>query len=257
VLNDSDKLFAAIDPVFSRYGLSLRDNSGNPLEGDALRFAVADYARGVLKEKIRRRDGQPVRPEVIDEILQSIDFVDVPEGFEKSKRYEEALKQGIVEIYGNEEALGLVLKPLVYRILGLYRGDLFAEPRKFVYHLEMPGVIVETSGELLSDRLARFSFSDAQAFPFGFAMTCRSLQLTKSAPEFLGAGIGADRARLFAYVDLVRGDDVLIEVVRECVAAGNIKPLQRAREASAPGSSDTARYDALLAMLKPAGKSGD
>ena len=256
-LDDSKKLFAALEPVISRYGLSLGDDTGKVIDGDAVQAALAEYVRGVLKETIRRRDGQPVRPEVIDEIMQSIGIMDVPAGFEKSTRYEEAAKHVLAESHGSEEAFGLVIKPLVHRILGLYRGDLLAAPRRFVYLLETPGVIVETSGELLSENRTQFEFSDAQAYPLGFSMSCRSLDLIRYETGFPVAGVFADRTHLFAYVDLVRGNESLLEVMRKCVSAGNIGPLQQARDASAPDSPDMAKYDALLAMLQSAPKSGD
>ena len=256
-LSQSDQVGEALEPVFQRYGISIRDPSGKLLEGDQLQAVFHDHLQAVLSEKLRRRDGQPVRPAVIDEILQWIGVQEVPEGFEKSKRYENAAKEVIIETYGSDELFGAALKPNVYRILGLYRGDLVAAAREFEYTLTMPGVIVETSGELLSDKSTRFRFEDNQAFPFGYSMSCRSLVLTKSATEFLGADIATDRKKLLAYVDLVKDNSLLIEVMQKCVAAGDIGPLQRARDESAPASPETAKYDALLAMLKSAPMPGD
>ncbi len=249
-LDRRDQLDAALAPLLARHGIPMGDGSKSIFDtGDEV---LANYLRGVFQEKLKRRDGQPVRPAVIDEILQWLGVMPVPDGFEKSQRYEEAAKQVVLETYGSEDGLGLVLQPLLYRILGLYGGDLLAAKRSFVYKLEMPGPIVETSGEMLSERVTRFRFDDGQAYPFGFAMQCRSLVEQGAIEEkLLGHRVLVDRQKLIAYVDLLHGNDELLNSMKNCAAESNLAPLRRQRDQLASEESDRVRvYDALLRLLE-------
>ncbi len=253
-LASSDATSKAMVSVLERHGVRVRDEEGHLLNDEALSKSVVSAMHRVLMENIRRHDGQAVRPAVADEILQWLGVMDVPEGFEKSERYDDAAKLVVAEQFGNQEGLALVIQPLGQRIAGLYRGIFFGPGgRRFEYSLEMPGILVETNGTILSDNAVRFRFADGDAYPFGFAMRARSIEPTGAAQKLLGGDLAGRRKQLLAYVDLVRDDEKLREIMKQCAAAGNIEPLQQARDASPPGSSTTDKYDLLMQILKKPG----
>jgi len=253
-LASSDAASKAMVAVLERHGVRVRDEEGHLLNDEALSKSVVSAMQRVLMENIRRHDGQAIRPAVADEILQWLGVMDVPEGFEKSERYDDAAKLVVAEEFGSQEGLGLVIQPLGQRIAGLYRGIFFGPGgRHFEYSLAMPGTIVETNGTILSDNAVQFRFADGDAYPFGFAMRARSIEPTGAAKKLLGGDLPGRRKQLLAYVDLVRDDEKLREIMKQCAAAGSIEPLQQARDASPPGSSTTDKYDLLMQILKKPG----
>jgi hypothetical protein len=251
--SSADGMRAAMEPVLARYGISLRDAEGKPLEDKALGTAIAGHARGVLRKTIRSRDGEPLPEEVVTEVLQWIGLEEIPEGGEKSKRFTEAVERSLQEEFGSEEAFSAKMKPLVTRIFGLYGLFGSGNTRKFHYRMQMPGVIVDTSGDILAENITRWTFSDGDAYPFGYEMQCRSLvEQSELVSQLVEPGFAADRTRLFAYIELVRDNERLLKMMRQCAAAGSLSPLVRAHAAAPPGSDIAAEYDALLKLLKHA-----
>ncbi len=157
----------------------------------------------------------------------------------------------IVKKFGSVDAFGEALDPLAVRILGHYQSEFFGAARKFHYTLEMPGPIVETSGVLLTDRKARWTFSAGDAYPFGFSMHSRALVAQPQLEsELLGKPVLTDRARMLQYVELLRSDDALLTALRSCAARSSMKPLYEQRARLDEDSSSRPKFDAMLKLLE-------
>ncbi|MBI3837708.1 MAG: hypothetical protein HY288_07215 [Planctomycetia bacterium] len=245
----SEKSLAMLATICERHGLRLRDEAGKLLDGNRFETAVRTYAAQVLRDNLRRRDGEKVPDEVIDELLEWIGGPTDTDG--RGQRYEQAAEKVVSETFGGNEALAEALVPLVARILGHYWPGLFENCRQFHYTLETPGPIVETNGALLSDHRVRWTFEATDAFPLGYAMECRSLTIqSELEKELLGRSVFENRETVLQFVNLVRSSDALRETLRDCAAAHGMAPLYKARDKSAPASTADQSFNALIKVLK-------
>ncbi len=186
-----DKLMMALEPVFERHGLRLRDESGQLLTDNRLGLAVAQFAKGVIRQHVHRRDGQPVPEDIVIEMLQWLGLQEPGAAVERSQRFDEASQKVIVETFGSQEAFGEALKPLTARILGLYVSQIFGPPKQFDYVMEMPGVIVETNGQIASDTRSALEVRS----PAGVSLwLCHAMSLAGSTARSRTGDIGAPGA---------------------------------------------------------------
>ncbi|REK17191.1 MAG: hypothetical protein DWQ37_06900 [Planctomycetota bacterium] len=253
--DENERFRTAVLEVCARYGLELRDDSGQPLEDEALRRTMQTYVRDVLAKGIRRRDGEPVSDETIEQVLGWLDMAEPGTETEHPTRFEEAGEKAVAELFGGPEAFEDAVKPLATRILGAYSDEILGPDRSFHYVLEMPGDIIETNGTLLSDRRVRWTFTGMQAYPFGHRMACRSLSVQRDlVRELCGADVLDDRAAALRFVNLVQSDDALREALAACVEQRSLQPLSDRLDAeSTDGVTrlNESATEALLGLLKP------
>lgn len=247
VAPDEAAMIAMFEPILKRHGVSVRDESGAVVDLDEI---VPKFVRQLFVEKLRRRNGEPASDETIAEIMQWLGVETRPEGKEPS-RLDLIAKEVIAEQFPNEEALKAAFHPLAVRILGIYFMD-FGPDRRFEYQHEMPGTLVETSGELLSENTTVWKFSDSQAYPSGYSMTCRSLEANVTLEQkLLARPVLTDRKAMLRYVDLVRENEPLLAVMRICAADGSLTRLKREYEALQEAGDDGAKaFGQMLALLK-------
>jgi hypothetical protein len=255
-----DKLAAAFAPVCARRGLVLTDASGKLLESTALKDAVETYAARVLRDTLRRRDGEDVSDEDIARILEGVGLKERPaNGDEPYRRYREAVEKVIAEKFGGEEAFESAWSPLLARVLGLYAGGLLGSPHKFHFTLQTPGPIVKTNGMLVSDRSVRWTFEGIDAYPFGYAMECESLAAHDELQKaWLGRRVLTTREALVQYIDLVRSDPALRQALLACAEENNLAPFYQARGEAPVASATEKAFDAMGKLLglpkEPAGR---
>jgi hypothetical protein len=205
--------------VGARRGLKSDDNQ-----------AVEDFATAKLPELIRRKDGKPLDTETLDSILIWLfgKHVENEQGEQKTSPLDDVAKRVIAEKYGGKDAFALKLKVLASRIWGLYGP--YTTPRQFDYSLQMPGTIVETSGEILADDRTQWSFTALEAYPLGYHMRSRSLEPNIAAmKKLLGGQPLASRESLLSYVRIVAGNDGLLTALNQCVQLQNMSPLKKYR----------------------------
>ena len=115
------------------------------------------------------------------------------------------------------------------RILGQFDPSLLFGGRgrdRFDFTLEMPGVVVETTGQVLTDQRVRWEFYASEAYPHGYKMKCRSLEPNSVAQKkLLGRTLRNDRATMLAFVSLVSGDRELLDELRKCDKEGRLDSL--------------------------------
>jgi hypothetical protein len=140
------------------------------LESETLERFVSDKVRKLIK----RCDGEPLDAELVATLTRWATFDKEAEG-QPMIRFEQRTRQWIEATYGSEEFFQEQLLGSFVRIAGLHQQPL-KTPQEFDYRLTMPGLVVETSGELVSENRVRFRFRASEAFPFGYAMRGRSLQ---------------------------------------------------------------------------------
>lgn len=246
-----EKLTLAAAPVFARHGLVLTDASGKLLETEKANRAIELYATRVLRDNLRRRDGEGVPDEVIDEILEWLGLRERPENSdERYKRYHDAVETVIAETFGGPEAFNDAMSPLMARLLGLYASEILGAPYHFHYTLITPGAIVKTNGTLLSDRSVRWTFEGNDAFPFGYAMECESLDVqTGLEKELLGAPVLDDRDTILKYVEIASSNEAVLDALRACAKEKSLAPFYKARDASAAASTSEQAFDAMFDLL--------
>jgi hypothetical protein len=191
---------------------------------------IADFATMKLRELLRRKDGKPLDTETLDSILIWLRFkqVENAQGGNKESPLEDVAKKVVAAKYGGEEAFSLKLKVLASRIWGLYGP--YTTPRQFDYSLQMPGTIVETSGEILADDRTQWSFTALEAYPLGYHMRSRSLEPNIAAmKKLLGGQPLASRESLLSYARIVAGNDGLLTALKQCVQLQNMSPLKKYR----------------------------
>lgn len=247
-----DKLDLALAPVCARHGLVLTDASGKPLDDEKIERAVGLYAERVLRDNLRRRDGEPVSDEAIHEILEWLGFRERLENSdERYKRYNDAVETVIAETFGGDEAFEDAVKPLWARLLGLYVSDFVGSPHHFHYTLTTPGAIVKTNGTLVSDRSVRWTFAGGEAYPFGYAMECESLDVqSELEQELLGEKVLDNRDTMLKYVEIVGSNEALLDALRACAREKSMAPFYKARDQSAAASKTEEAFDAMFRLLK-------
>lgn len=127
-----------------------------------------------VRNLIKRRDGEPLDEELVATLTRWATSQNEEEG-QPQNRFAQRTRQWIEATYGTQDFFKEQLFVPFVRIAGLHQQPL-QTPQEFDYRLTMPGFVVETTGELTSDNRVRWRFNAKEAFPFGYAMRCRSLQ---------------------------------------------------------------------------------
>ncbi|MEX2114546.1 MAG: hypothetical protein WD845_15230 [Pirellulales bacterium] len=242
---------ATMADVCARYGLKLRDTSGRLLDDDQARQQLAEFAAGILRQQLKRRDGAPIPQSVVDDLLEWVNLIDPPQSKNpRLARLDGLAQQVVAEQFGSQQNFADVITPLGTRMLGLYRVEILGPPRRFHYEMEMPGAIVETNGLLLGENRLEWSFEAVQAYPFGYAMHGRALAPSSASQrELLGGEPLSSRADMLAFVAAVNSDFMVAEAVRNSAKRKTMSPLYEARERTVSEGGNTRLFDTVLRVL--------
>lgn len=234
--HDGEQLSERMADIAARYGLNLRDEHHRlwpqAMHGELLeKFAVETF-----RQKVRMQDGQQLDPFEAREVLRRLGWIEGPG----------EPHAAVLTYFGTMEAAEAKRDELWTRLFGV-SGPLTPR-RRFRYEMFVPGVIVETNGVRLSDHHVEWGFDASQTFPTGYAMSCRSLSINEAVQqELLGRVALREIAPMMEYVDLLQADDGLKAVLRDCVAARSLTPLERHAAAGPPESRSRARQ--MLRLL--------
>ena len=158
---------AAYAAVARRFGVDLFDPDGKVVEGEESESRLKSFLRHRIALGFRHNDGSPLTRPEIDEILGTSGgspFAPVWEAYWKE----------------HEKALAAELGPSLLRMTGLYNGPFLMfppGPPQFAFELGLPGLIVETNGNLNGPGRASWKFSGDESFPSGYVMTARSVEI--------------------------------------------------------------------------------
>ncbi len=135
-----------------------------------------------------------------------------------------ALDKDIARQPSGKEAVHERLRVSFIRVFGLYY-TFFRLEQNFDYAMTMPGEIVETNGLILAKDRVRWRFSGFDAYPLGYDMTCRSLELPK-AVNAAGTPLEKREVQIDVVALLAEEDSAdLLAVLRDCRDKGDFTPL--------------------------------
>jgi hypothetical protein len=226
-LRDVKALQQRLVKVCTRYGLHLGDDDFNK----AWNKAAPPFFKALFVKHLRRKDGQPVDEKLIEELVAA-------NTGPAAAKLEAAQKKVIAERFGGQEKLEARLKALLARVLGT-NLEILGSPRRFYFTAELPGLVVESNGTLISESTAEWSFEAFDAFPAGYEMRCRSLAAdVRTQEKLLGKARINSRADLTALVALCKADEpALRNALVECRKQQSLEPLIDYRNAALSSSS--------------------
>jgi hypothetical protein len=240
--------------VCARHGLVLKAQ-GRFLDDRAMEKTVDDFVIGLIVANVRRKDdGKPVDRETAAAWWRELRGKNDGRGQPPPGIFGPAARKVIATKYGGEEAYNRRVGALVTRVFGLYWGDLLFNLRGFDYTMTMPGEVVETNGEVLAGNQVRWQFGAREAYPLGYAMTCRSLlpQLETQRKLLKGQPLES-REEMLRFADLVNGQEGLADVLRDCRKQKKMAPLYEYRakaQQMQAGADEVKRVNAFLRVLK-------
>jgi hypothetical protein len=206
----AEKRLAAIN---QRHGLA-------NVENETLERFVSDKVRKLIK----RRDGEPLDEELVATITRWVGSENEAEGQPKN-RFERRTRQWIEATYGTEDFFKEQLFEPFVRIAGLHQQPLQA-PQRFDYRLTMPGFVVDSTGESTANNQVRWRFAASEAFPFGYAMRCRSLQSNEANQRVVfNDVVVTNREDCERLVRLLKAKPEWHETLAACVTEKSRQPL--------------------------------
>jgi hypothetical protein len=216
-----------------RLGLNLKAQ-GKVLEDDELNKVLEEFVVKQLVKHVRlKKDGSAVDAKTasawVKEIAEATDEDEKNKG--KPNRFRDAAEKVVAAKYGGKEALEKRVASVLPRVLGLHRHLLFGTDRHFVCTLTVPGEVVETNGRLLAGNRVGWRFEGADAWPLGYEMACRSVEVKPAAQkELLGGQPLADREAVLRFCDLAASVEGLPDALRACRDRKSTEPLYELRK---------------------------
>jgi hypothetical protein len=239
---------AALDQmaaICARHGLHLK-RDGKFLPEEDGEQALQAYVTALVMRHVRRRDGKPVSRDVAQSWVRAL-LGGQPGG--RPGLLQAAADQTIARKYGGRAAFEQRILILFLRAFGhffLTFGNI-----SFDYALTMPGEILETNGEILSEHRVRWRFPLHQAFPLGYAMSCRSLLCrTQAQTLLLGKPLLVSRDDMLQFMELVADDKPLLETLRESARHTTLAPFYTYVKKLSRGSKEQERADRLMRILR-------
>jgi hypothetical protein len=233
------------------HGLNLRTAGGKIIEGNELDDAFHSILVSKVRETVREPSGERVDEATAVALLTKLGVV--WDGSSLSWEPTESWQRAVVARFGSEDAAKAKAAELIVRLFGVYQAGMFSPKRPFRYEMEVPGSVVETTGERVADDRVVWKFDAAAAFPLGYDMTVRSLAPNQPAQKAIFGTVRLKSVeQLTEYASLVKSDTGLADVMRRCVEAGTLKPFEtHASEVTSAGADPAvaARYAKLRKLL--------
>lgn len=225
--------------VFQRLGVEMFDDKGSVVSMEEATRRIKEFARAVLREDFRRRDGQPLGEDEVQAILDS----------SSKPPY---MVDWSAFIKPHEETVKSRLGPLLLRMTGLYGfPPIFGAPTpRFAFNVRLPGRIVEaeTNGAVADSGQVRWDFDGGKIFPDGFTMQAVSVDLNEEAQRtLLGKVVITDLESARSYRELVGDEGGLLDLVRRACKEKNI---QLVRDAQGEDDLERARLTMLRQLLQ-------
>ncbi len=234
----------------ARRGLKLLEPSEKHFDGQ-VRDAVMKFVADKLPELIRRRDGEPLDKAKTLEILIWLGLADPPEDRDTEKESPlELLSNRVQEDrYGGDQAFDERTGKLARRIHGAFGA--FKIPEHFHHSMTMPGLIVETSGEIVAANKTAWAFESGEAFPWGYQMSCRSLDIDeKRLKAVLKSNPLETLAARRDFVRELAADTKLADAIRQSARDGTLKPLDAHAASEELDASERSRLQRVRKLLR-------
>lgn len=228
---DDSSRFRALLNVFREHGLDIKPDASK----EQTERAVLTFFSKLIEQTIQRRNGQPLSAEenqkLSEDLLQSLTGNFDENALTTSARLQKlkvASDDFAEKFSGGTDGLRDHIVDLSERIWGIDGGFLGIHlgPRKeFAFKTTLPGKLIETNGELISENSTSWRFDSLELFPLGVTMRARSLERVEFAAPGLNPLLKKDNARLSKLISLVDDDEPLMKVLQRCREAKSLKPL--------------------------------
>lgn len=213
--------------------------------------AVRKVTMEIVRKNLPRRDGKPVEQDVIRGVVGATGLSNKDEKTPVARSLSGSWNQVVAARQGGKEQFETDLRKLATRLQGVHGGFLLGSPEDFRFVMTFPGVVVETNGVILADDRVRWQFGAVEAWPSGISMRGRSLLDNSAGVNGLEAWQKSlNREALTRLLDLVAGDERLIEVLVKCRKADDLSPLVEFSK-SFDDADVVASASRILGLLKP------
>lgn len=249
-----EKVREAIARVCRKHGLEVTLNKELENE-DAAEFIR--FLTQLFTQTIRKANGDEVDATTAETLAGVIGGLYEPRHEKLKSRLEKAGENFKQAWPGGSEELEAKTNRLGTRIFGVH-GSTFDSPERFRFQLNVPGEIVETNGQIHSDGRVQWQFSGSDAWPSGFAMTVRSIDVQQTGVSILaGAKFKPSRQNLIRIVEIVGDDRTLCKVLQSCREASSAAPLKAFLKELPLENESRDRTFELLRFLKSTMKLGE
>lgn len=224
--NSEERLGKRFAKICASYGLPLQGENGELLEGSQQSEAIARFLIEEVQDLIRTPEGGKIDEKTARRLLRQIGVNLQREGleFEPSPNW----KRAVQERFGSDEAAKEKGEELATRLFGAYQAGMFTPRRPFHYVMTVPGLVVESSGELIAENRVAWQFDAAEAFPFGYTMSVRCLSPNVAAQKTVLGDARLDSLEEVAeYARLLEQDTSLAAAVQSCITEGSLQPFDQ------------------------------
>ena len=263
--------------LLARHDLVLTGPDGKTLKKlggeDFEEKVLTPFVRRLLREHVRDAEGESLGEDAVEEILAWLPLVRAseepgpaaipadgpaagPDEARPPTRLEISWQAVVIKRFGSEKVFEKRARHLSTRIWGVHRTPFLSlgGGRRFEVSLQLPGDVVETSGVISGGGEVTWRFSTTMAFPSGYRMTCRSLEIRPGAAELLKHFKPADRRKvLLKLVQLIPGEeDPLLPVLRSSADRKSWSPLVEYRRSldRKKQAAEVKRLDGLYRLLQ-------
>lgn len=237
------RAFAWLEAVCHEHGLEVDLDLKKPSEEESsnqTKYNEKSFERfttQLISKTIQRKDGRALSQEELGNLMLAILPALTDKGDEKLldtspvyRRLKAAADEFIDKYPGGSEAYRSRLKDLIERIWGL-EGGVFGihlgATKQFAFKMSLPGKLIETNGELISESATRWEFNASAMFPLGVTMRARSIERVEFAVTGLNPALKKEDARLSRLIELVNDDEALMKTLQSCREAKSLKPLEQ------------------------------
>lgn len=203
-----------LDAVAARYGITEMSEEG-----------FNSFVRKRLRAGVKHKGGEPLRPEIIDAILE--DPNDEDDGKAQPNKYQQALQAAWEKYVGDKKDEPNRLQILLAKQIGVHGIPLYGPPQEFDVWLKLPGEVIETNGVVDEEGFLKWSFGKDDVWPSGYRMLARSVLPVKvrNSSVLRKAKLGR-RDEMLSFLKLMQADSELHETVQECLEQNSLGPLE-------------------------------
>jgi hypothetical protein len=219
-------LLDGLAEICARHGLVFKKD-GKFLDEEAAGKVLDEFAIGLICRGVRSKaSGKPV-----DRRTAAVWWREIKGGENPPPPLlRPALEKVVATKYGDKDAFERRLGALVARVFGRHVMDGLFRHEQFDYTLTVPGEVVESNGQVLADNRVRWRFTAFAAYPLGYEMACRSLDIRPQAQQDLLHGQPLKgRETLVQFADLANGLPGVADALQECRKQGKMAPLYEYR----------------------------
>lgn len=212
---DEDSRQDRFNEIAAKYGITELSDEG-----------LQRFARKRLEAGVKRKDGKPLPPEIIDALVP--DPVKEEENTEdRPNQYQEALQDAWKKHVGDDKEKPNRVQILLARQVGVHGVPLAGPPQEFDVWLKLPGEILETNGVVDEEGFLKWSFDKDDIWPSGYRMTARSVfpVRIRNSQVLRKEKLGL-QDEVLAFLKLVKSDEELNETVQLCLAQNTLSPLE-------------------------------